>query len=108
MAVPSGAVFVAADEPLLVFASASAAQEYLEAIDVVDGVYPAAFGPKGEAYSITAQDGLVFVERSDGPERPDDLRRLLMSYLDAVGCLPPPSISINDLVETAWVRTHSS
>lgn len=42
--VPDGALFVAADEPLLVFPSVAAAAGYLEAVDVEDGVYPAAYG----------------------------------------------------------------
>ena len=46
--VPSGTLFVAADEPLLVFPSVSVAESHLEAIDVENGVYPAAFGPNGE------------------------------------------------------------
>ena len=50
--VPPSALFVAADEPLLVFPSVAAAERYLEAIDVENGVYPAAYGPNGELYRI--------------------------------------------------------
>jgi hypothetical protein len=45
--VPERALFVAADEPLLIFPSIIAAERWLEAIDVENGVYPAAFGPNG-------------------------------------------------------------
>jgi hypothetical protein len=38
-AVPGGALFVAADEPCLVFPSPAAAEQYLEAIDVENGLY---------------------------------------------------------------------
>lgn len=37
-------LIVAADEPPLFFSSVDAAEQYLEAIDVEDGVYPAAYG----------------------------------------------------------------
>ena len=100
--VPSGAVFVEADEPLLVFASASDAQQYLEAVDVEDGVYPAAYGPGGEPYSIAANGGQVFVERIDGQKRPDDLRRLLLHYLEAISRLPAAPLSLAELVATVW------
>lgn len=46
--VPSGALFVAADEPLLIYPSVAAAESHLEAVDVEDGVYPSAYGPNGE------------------------------------------------------------
>lgn len=95
-------MFVAADEPLLVFSSATDAQGYLEAIDVEDGVYPAAYGPNGEAYSITAQDGLVLVERTGEPNRPDDLHRLLLNYLEAVGRSPVDAASLDEIVATVW------
>ena len=45
--IPVSAVFVAADEPLLVFASAHDAEGYLEAIDVADGITPLLMGPRG-------------------------------------------------------------
>ncbi|UVO49446.1 hypothetical protein M0208_02560 [Sphingomonas sp. SUN019] len=87
---------------MLVFASASDTQQYLEAIDVEDGVYPAAYGPGGEAYSITSHEGLVFVERIDEPNRPDDLHRLLLNCLEATGRLPVGSVSLDELVATVW------
>jgi hypothetical protein len=51
-AVAPGALFVAADEPLLVYPSVGAAERDLEAIDVENGVYTAAYGPNGEPYRI--------------------------------------------------------
>ena len=102
MEVPSSALFVAADEPLLVFSSASNALEYLEAIDVESGVYSAAYGPNGEPYCISANGDLVFVERADRPQAPEDLRHLLLKYLEAVGRLPIKSTPLGELVGMVW------
>src|SRR4051812_27052304 len=68
--VPPGALFVAADEPLLVFPSVAAAERFLEATDVENGVYPAAYGPNGEPYRVASLGSRVIIERTGEPNRP--------------------------------------
>jgi hypothetical protein len=79
--VPERAVFVAADEPLLIYPSGRAAAHDLEAIDVENGVYPAAYGPNGEHYRVGTDGREVVIERSGEPDRPDELKALLLRYL---------------------------
>lgn len=100
--VPPGALFVAADEPLLIYPSVAAAQRGLEAIDVRNGVYPAAYGPNGEPYRIDSDGDHVVIEPTGEPERPDELRGLLLRYLEATGRTPDATATFGDLVETAW------
>lgn len=97
-----GALFVAADEPLLVYPSATAAARDLEAIDVDDGVYPAAYGPNGEPYRIGSEGNRVIIERTGEPSRPDELRLLLLRYLEAIGRAPDTTATLGDLVSTVW------
>ncbi|KQM67494.1 hypothetical protein ASE75_00620 [Sphingomonas sp. Leaf17] len=78
-------LFVEADEPLLVFPSIEVAETYLEAVDIQDNVYPRAYGPAGEMYDIVARGDLVVIEPSAMSPRPNDLKRLLSSYLGSVG-----------------------
>ncbi|MEO8547165.1 MAG: hypothetical protein ABI422_02235 [Sphingomicrobium sp.] len=100
--VPPGAVFVAADAPLLVFPSVMAAKNSLEAIDVVEGVYPAAYGPNGEPYCISCEGNRVLIEHTGGSNRPDDLKALLLQYLEA--CEDPADAMqpLDELVAIAW------
>jgi hypothetical protein len=53
------ALIVAADEPALFVSSIERAEQALEAIDVEDGVYTAAFGPGGEVYDIETDGASV-------------------------------------------------
>ena len=100
--VPLGALFVAADEPLLVYPSVAAAERHLEAIDVEDGVYPIGYGPNGEPYRIENRGNRVLIEPTGEPNRPDDLRPLLLRYLEAIGRAPDATSTFNDLVSTVW------
>lgn len=100
--VPLRAVFVAADEPLLIYPSARAAAHDLEAIDVENGVYPAVYGPNGEHYRIRVDGREVVVERSGEPDRPDELKALLLRYLRAVGSTPADTASLEELAAAAW------
>lgn len=81
--VPPGALFVAADEPLQIYPSVAAVERHLEAIDVEDGVYPVAYGPNGEPFRIGSEDNRVIIEPTGEPNRPDELRLLLLRYLEA-------------------------
>src|SRR5688500_2627001 len=79
-------LIVAADEPALFFSSVKAAETYLEAIDVEDGVYGAAYGPNGEPYLKSTNDNRVIVRRDPtrSPE-PDELKKLVTSFFAAIG-----------------------
>lgn len=106
--VPPGALFVAADEPLLIYPSVAEAECDLEAVDVEDGVYPAAFGPNGEPYRIRSEGGRVIIELTGEPNKPDELRALLFRYLEAVGRAPEVSASLDELVASAWATYRPS
>ena len=100
--VPDGALFVAADEPLLVFPSVRAAERSLEAIDVENGVYPAAFGPHGEPFSVGSERNRVTIEGTGEPNKPDELKALLLRYLEATARLADASQALHELVATVW------
>jgi hypothetical protein len=100
--VPREALFVAADEPLLVYPSARAAERDLEAIDVKDGVYPCAFGPDGEPYDVRTEGNRVVITPSGGPNRPGELRLLLSRKLAAGGRSPDATASLGELVAAVW------
>ena len=102
VAVPPGVLFVAADEPLLVYPSVAAAESHLEAIDVRNGVYTAAYGPNGQSYRINADGDHVVIEPTGEPDRPDKLRGLLLRYLEVTGRTPDASATFGDLVATVW------
>lgn len=78
-------LIVKADEPALFFSSIESAELYLEAIDVRDGVYPAAYGPGGEPYIVGVEGDRVVIEPLDGELRTGELRDLLKSFLAAIG-----------------------
>ena len=100
--VPPGALFVAADEPLLIYPSVAAAERHLEAIDVENGVYPAAYGPNGELYRIGSEGIRVIIERTGEPNKPDELSALIRRYLEALGRAPDASATFGELVGMAW------
>jgi len=100
--IPETALFVAADEPLLVFPSAVAAEQYLEAFGVEHGTYPGAYGPRGEPYSVRTVRGQVRVEPTGEPERPDKLRTLLVRYLEAIGRETEANATVEALAAQVW------
>jgi hypothetical protein len=100
--VPLGALFVAADEPLLVYPSVASAERHLEAIDVESGVYQAAYGPNGEPYRIESDGNRVIIEPTGEPNRPEELRLLLLRYLEVIGRTPDATATVNELVATVW------
>ena len=75
------ALIVAADEPALFFASVRDAELSLEAIDVKNGVYSAAFGPKGEPYAISTDGKRVFIRKAGEPPQPEALKALILRFL---------------------------
>ena len=75
--VPPDALFVEADEILLIFPSVRDAEGSLEAVDVEEGTYPAAYGPNGEPYEVRAEGPWVRISRSEGANRSDELLKLV-------------------------------
>ena len=100
--IPSGALFVAADEPLLVFPSLRAAERWIEAIDVEDGVYPAAYGPNGDPYRIGTAGNRVVIEPTGEPNRPEELRVLLLRCLQTRGQTFEDDVPTSDLAQEVW------
>ena len=79
-------LILAADEPAIFYSSVETAEQWMEPIDVLNGTYKAAYGPAGEPYQIEADDKGVFLTRiADEPNRPDELKALLLRYFDAIG-----------------------
>lgn len=98
-------LFIEADEPLLVFPSVKSAEQHLEAVDVRDGVYTRAFGPRGEPFSIRAEGERVVIRPARLPADPDSLQMLLRRSLQTVGETPPPDADLPALVaavEAFW------
>ena len=106
--VPAEALFIEGDEILLIYPSVRDAEASLEAIDVEEGTYPAAYGPEGEPYDIRAEGPWVRITRGEGPNRPDELKGLLCRYLE--GCEDPADAdeSLDELVARSWAieRDH--
>jgi hypothetical protein len=100
--VPPSALFVAADEPLLVFPSVRAAERWIEAIDVENGVYPAAYGPNGQSYRVGSAGKRVLIEPTGEPNRPEDLRVLLLRYLQSKGQTFKDDAPTSELVQQVW------
>jgi len=100
--VPPGALFVAADEPLLVYPSVAAAERHLEAIDVENDVYPIAYGPRGEPFCIYSKGNRVIIEPTGEPSRPDELRLLLSRYLETTDDAPDATATFDELIAAVW------
>lgn len=100
--VPEGALFVAADEPLLVFPSVKAAERYIEAVDAVNGVYSAAYGPNGEPYRVESARKRVSIQPTGEPSRPEDLRALLVRYLQSKEQTFDDDAPTAELVQQVW------
>ena len=76
-------LIVEADEPALFFSSVKGAEAYLEAIDVRNGVYRAAFGPDGQPFDIRAAGERVTITPALRGAEPDKLRALLLRFLES-------------------------
>lgn len=94
------ALIIAADEPAVFYKSVKAAEVDIEAIDVEDGVYTAAFGPSGEPYNIKSQGGAVVITRvTDEPNQPQELRRILLDFLAAMHIEVDDQAGLHDLLK---------
>jgi len=59
------------------------AEAYLEATDVRNGVYRAAFGPDGQPFDIRAASGRVTITPALRGAEPGELRALLLRFLES-------------------------
>jgi hypothetical protein len=93
-------LIVAADEPALFYSSVEAAEQDLEAIDVEDGIYSAAYGPDGALYQIEVKNDRVVIrlDNSEAP-RPEALKTLLLSFLSAIGTPARQDDSLSALLD---------
>jgi hypothetical protein len=78
-------LIVEADEPAIFFASVEEAERWMEAIDVDEGVYSAAFGPSGEPHSIVTSGNRVIIRQTADAPQPEALRAILLRYFAATG-----------------------
>ncbi|MDB5696858.1 MAG: hypothetical protein JWN21_2401 [Sphingomonas bacterium] len=92
-------LIVAADEPALFFSSLGAAVRHLEAVDVANGVYTAAFGPEGEPFAISSDGDIVSIEPTYGPAEPEQLSAVLLRYHAASGRNLPADAPLPALLE---------
>lgn len=95
------ALFVVADEPLLVYQSIRDAELDLEMIDVENGTYPAAYGLAGEPYQVGTDGTNVVITRVDGPNKPEELKPLLARYLKECGEPVEPDEDVKALAQRA-------
>lgn len=94
------ALIVAADEPAIFYKDVPSAEADLEALDVRNGVYKAAYGPGGEPYDI-AEDGekVVIRPNTGGASRSQELKEVLKNFLRAMGISSSDNASIEELLE---------
>ena len=92
-------LIVEADVPAIIFGSVAAAASYMEPIDVLNGVYTAAFGPRGERYLITT-DGYITTIVLDNtvPPDPDGLKEVLLRFLASVHVAANQEETLEDLL----------
>lgn len=69
-------LIVATGEPAIFFAPAQDAERWMEAIDVEDGGYGAAFGPNGERRTVSTDGTLVHNEEAGEAPRLEALKAL--------------------------------
>ena len=101
-AVPSGVIFVEADDALLMYASADAASRCPHLAKFEDRAALIAYGAAGEPYRVHhTADGLSF-ERTGQSARADALKELLLRYFD--DCEDPADADepLDELVARAW------
>lgn len=96
---PQVKLIVAADEPAIFFASLQDAESWMEAMDVEDGVYSAAFGPNGEPYTVSTDGTRVNIEETGEAPQPEALKALLLKYFDALGEKPSADLELAALLE---------
>lgn len=101
--VPAEALFLECADPIRVFPSVAAAELHLESLGLESSECSIAYGPSGEIHRIRTKDGRLRIERSDEPDRPDELKYLLLHYFE---CCEDPwdaTDELNCLVDEAWL-----
>lgn len=78
-------LIVVADEPAIFFGPLEDAEQWMEPIDVDDGVYSAAFGPAGEPHIISTDGTNVSILQTCDAPQPEALRAVILRYLAATG-----------------------
>lgn len=92
-------LIVTADEPALLFASIQDAERKMEPIDVAEGLYSAAFGPKGEPYTIRTDGMRVYIEETGTAPQVEALKAVLLHYFNAIGETPNSDLDLAALLE---------
>lgn len=90
---------VEADVPAILFGSKTAAEQYIEAIDVMNDVYPLAFDRTGRVYDVVPH-GVNAQLVPTGDERTDveRLRQVLVNFLSFVNIEASPSEPLDELL----------
>lgn len=100
--VPPGALFVDCGEPLQLFPSSAAAERHLLSIGLENTASLTAYGPNGEVYRVRGEDGRIVIDRANEPDRPEDLKNLLLHYLECCEEPEDPTEKLDCLVAEAW------
>lgn len=92
-------IIVEADEPALFFRSKAAAEAYLEAYDIDEGVYPVAFDRSGQVYTIEVRgnSGLL-VPNAEQRHDTERLRSTIIKFLNASKVRFLPDDTLDDLL----------
>jgi hypothetical protein len=102
------ALIIAADEPALFYASVKDAESDLEAIDVRDGVYTAAFGPNGEPYRIGTEGERVVIRATGEVPQPEKLKALLNFYFESTGRKATEDASLSELLNNCTAEDFNN
>jgi len=100
--VPPGAIFVAGDHEVSLYPSAKAAEQALNPVYAENGRYPVAYGIQGERYQVARNGRRVTIRRTGEPDSPDELRQLLLRYLQHIHQAADESQSLPNLIERVW------
>lgn len=101
--VPAEALFLECADPIRVFPSIAAAGRHLESLGLESGECSIAYGPSGEIYRIRTEGSRIRIDRSEEPDRPEELKHLLLHYFE---CCEDPwdaTDELNCLVDEAWL-----
>ena len=103
---PASALFIETEECLLVFPSAVEAEDCLKGADVAEGLYPTAYGPRGERFEVVSERGAVRIRAAGTEKRPDELKQQLLRYFEACGDPADEDEALDVLVSRAWAIEH--
>jgi hypothetical protein len=96
------AFLVEADIPALLFCSKAAAEAYLEAVDVLNGVYPIAFDRHGAVFDVVPDGSNArLVPDISGRVDGERLGRVLRRFLVSVGVTVDEDVPLEDIFKIA-------